>query len=450
MGKFFEEEFGSVEDAIVIVTQIENKIQSRGFGFVTFREEKSVSAAVQAHYVTMRGKLVEIKSSDPKLILASEFEKMSPQQREQEKNFQYQLPLQKSNEKIMAGDNPEQGSWADRVVLGQPKACSIEPQAHITKSSEDPSTPAWLKVFKKWFPGFLQGLSKHPKYALSSLKADFRAKFGLELDHSSLGYSKLSDFLKCFSDLCTIEIHPICKRGPPTHMILQPKFPRLQRRLLHTLRTPHTLSSSALIEKGGDSKCLLDLSTGDGGESKCLQNHSKCFQDPSADDGGDSKCPQNLSVDSSSDTKCLQDLSADNVVDSKCLQDLSLEFGGDSKCIQDVSICNAGEMFSLNVTSSVAEKPSCGYPEVAKDKSHCVHPRFLQFLQPDPLLHGQKEIDVLAGETDNEKGQCSAGNKGRIVVRDPRRHLVLEALSKKWSKSFFLREFDFYKVSNGQ
>ncbi|XP_040369777.1 uncharacterized protein LOC121051460 isoform X2 [Rosa chinensis] len=446
LGKFCEEEFGSVDDAIVIVTQTENKIQSRGFGFVTFREEKSASEAMQAHYITMRGKKVEIKSLIPKLVLGAEFEKMSPQQRQQDKNIQNQLPQQKSNENIMEGDNPEQGSWADRLVLGQPVACSTEPQ--VTKSSEDPSTPTWLKVFKKWFPGFLQGLSKHSNYALSSLKADFRAKFGLELDHSSVGYSKLSDFVKCFSDLCTVEILPICKRGTPTHVILRPKFSRPQRRLLPTLRTPHTLSLSALLVKGGDTKCLLDLSSGDCGDSKCLQDHSKCFQDLSVNNGSDSKCFQNLTIESISDTKCLQDISADNAADSKCLQDLSLDFSGDSNCIEDLSICNAGEKFGSSVTSHGQEKPSSGYPEMnsAEDKGQCVHLRFLQFLKPDPLFYGQKETDVLAGETDNEKGQCSAGDKGSINIRDPRRHLVLESLSKKWSKSYFLREFDFYKI----
>ncbi|PRQ53763.1 putative OST-HTH/LOTUS domain-containing protein [Rosa chinensis] len=166
---------------------------------------------------------------------------MSPQPQDQEKSFQYQLPLQKPNENIVEGDNPEQSSWADRLVLKQPADCSIEPQAHVTKSSEDPSTPTWLKVFNKWFPGFLQGLSKHSNYALSSLKADFKAKFGLELDHSSVGYSKLRDFLKRVSDLCTIEILPICKHGTPTHMILRPKFSSPQCRLLPTLRTTHTV-----------------------------------------------------------------------------------------------------------------------------------------------------------------------------------------------------------------
>ena len=43
LGKFFEKEFGPVKDAIVILAQMENKIHSRGFGFVTFKEEKSVS-----------------------------------------------------------------------------------------------------------------------------------------------------------------------------------------------------------------------------------------------------------------------------------------------------------------------------------------------------------------------------------------------------------------------
>ncbi|XP_004306153.1 PREDICTED: uncharacterized protein LOC101301323 [Fragaria vesca subsp. vesca] len=433
--KFCEEEFGSVEDAIVIVTQIENKIQSRGFGFVTFRQEKSASKAMRAHYITMRGKTVEIKSLIPKLVLRAEFEKMSPQ-REQEKNFQL---LQQKNENIMEVDNPEQGSWADRLVHGQPTVSSTEPQ--VTKSSEDPTTPTWLKVFKKWFPVFLMGLSNHPNYALSSLKADFRAKFALELDHSSVGYSKLSDFLKCFSNLCTVEMLPISKRRTPTHMILRPKLSRPTRRLLPTLATPHNLSLSALVVNGGDSKCLSDLSTSDGGDSKCLH------QDLSIDNCGDSKCLENLTIDTCSDTKCLQDLTADNAVDSKCLEDLSLDFGGDSKCIEDLSICSAGEKFGSSITSHGEQNPSPVYPEInsAEDEAHWVHPRFLQFLKPDPLLYWQKETDVLSGGTDSGKGQCSSGDKGSINVRHPRRHLVLESLSKKWSKSYFLREFDFYK-----
>ncbi|KAL6136455.1 hypothetical protein ACLB2K_061750 [Fragaria x ananassa] len=419
--KFCEEEFGSVEDAIVIVTQIENKIQSRGFGFVTFRQEKSASKAMRAHYITMRGKTVEIKSLIPKLVLGAEFEKMSPQ-REQEENFQ--LLQQKSNENIMEGDNIEQGSWADILVHGQSTVSSTEPQ--VTKSSEDPTTPTWLKVFKKWFPVFLKGLSNHPNYALSSLKADFRAKFALELDHSSVGYSKFSDFLKCFSNLCTVEMLPISKRRTPTHMILRPKLSRPKCRLLPTLGTPHNLSLSALVVNCGDSMCLSDLSTSDGGDSKCLEN---------------------LTIDTCSDTKCLQDLTADNAVDSKCLEHLSLDFGGNSKCIEDLSICSAGEKFGSSITSHGEENPSPEFAEInsAEDEAHWVHPRFLQFLKPDPLLYWQKETDVLSGGTDSGKGQCSSGDKGSINVRHPRRHLVLESLSKKWSKSYFLREFDFYK-----
>lgn len=151
-----------------------------------------------------------------------------------------------------------------------------------------------------------------------------------------------------------------------------------------------------MIENNGDLKCLPDLSIGDGDESKCIQ-------DLSADDGGDSKCVQNLSVDGSSDTNCLHNLSADNAVDSKYHQ--------------DISIFNASENYNLNATSYVEEKPSCVYQEkknCAEDKSHCVH---------SGQLHGQKEIDMLAGETDN--GSIEDNNM---------------------SKSYFIRESDFCTV----
>ncbi|KAK9950748.1 hypothetical protein M0R45_006219 [Rubus argutus] len=149
----------------------------------------------------------------------------------------------------------------------------------------------------------------------------------------------------------------------------------------------------------GDLKCLPDLSIGDGDESKCIQ-------DLSADDGGDSKCVQNLSVDGSSDTNCLHNLSADNAVDSKYHQ--------------DISIFNASENYNLNATSYVEEKPSCVYQEkknCAENKSHCVH---------SGQLHGQKEIDMLAGETDN--GSIEDNNM---------------------SKSYFIRESDFCMATFG-
>lgn len=55
---FFELKFGPVMDAIVISSHSGDHVQSRGFGFVTFKDETSVTAAVQAHYITIVGKKV--------------------------------------------------------------------------------------------------------------------------------------------------------------------------------------------------------------------------------------------------------------------------------------------------------------------------------------------------------------------------------------------------------
>ncbi|KAL6493917.1 hypothetical protein OROGR_031826 [Orobanche gracilis] len=113
--------------------------------------------------------------------------------------------------------------------------------AQVTESFENPRAPKWLKLFKSWFPRFLQCMSKHSSYALSSLKPDFRTKFGFELDHSSVGYSKLNDFLKSLSNSCAVKILPITKRGTSTHMILLPKYPSLDKST--KFRNYETLSS---------------------------------------------------------------------------------------------------------------------------------------------------------------------------------------------------------------
>ena len=84
------------------------------------------------------------------------------------------------------------------------------------------NSPFWLSAFKKWFPAFLRGvLRRQESYPLSSVKADFRATCGLELDHVSIGYAKLSDFLHTMPDVCKMKIVPVGK-GPATHVILQP------------------------------------------------------------------------------------------------------------------------------------------------------------------------------------------------------------------------------------
>ncbi len=55
---FFEAKFGSVLDAVVIGSPSGDTIQSRGFGFVTFKHTESVAAAVEAHYINLHGKKV--------------------------------------------------------------------------------------------------------------------------------------------------------------------------------------------------------------------------------------------------------------------------------------------------------------------------------------------------------------------------------------------------------
>lgn len=56
---YFEERFGPVVDAVVIGSQTpDHKFASRGFGFVTFRFDQSVTAAIKEHYVILFGKKV--------------------------------------------------------------------------------------------------------------------------------------------------------------------------------------------------------------------------------------------------------------------------------------------------------------------------------------------------------------------------------------------------------
>jgi hypothetical protein len=77
-------------------------------------------------------------------------------------------------------------------------------------------------------------------YPLSSLKGDFRATCGLELDHLGLGYEKLSDFIRCLPDLCRMKIVPV-GRGPATHMVLLPGLPQFApTATLHGQGRPHS------------------------------------------------------------------------------------------------------------------------------------------------------------------------------------------------------------------
>ncbi|KAK7852020.1 heterogeneous nuclear ribonucleoprotein 1 [Quercus suber] len=267
--KFFEEQFGAVEDAMVLGMQVGNELRSRGFGFVTFKEEKTVSTAVETHFVSIMGKQVEMKSVLPKCLLLIENQKLSPGQHDKEQNHNNQPRPETPNEKIIEEAKPEQMSWADRLLHGQPKTCSneLQVQGHISPSRVDQSMPAWFKNFKKWLPFHLKEQSKlrEGEYALSSLKGDFRAKFGLELDHASLGYPKLSDFMRSFPDICHMKVGPIGKCGTATHLVLQPNLPKPHDKMKHTLTMPNTSSNATSINESVDSekfKCCQDLLSG--------------------------------------------------------------------------------------------------------------------------------------------------------------------------------------------
>ncbi|PKA51963.1 Ankyrin repeat domain-containing protein EMB506, chloroplastic [Apostasia shenzhenica] len=165
--KIFEEKFGPVEDAVVIGTQTGIHMLSRGFGFLTFKQEDSRAMALNAHFITISGKRVEIKSAMPSKKLVQE--------------------------------NPNR-----------------------TTSS---NFPPWVLKFMRWFPSYLNKVSRRlgegEWYPLSSLKGDFRATCGMELDYESLGFSKLSDFLRSFPGICSMHVVPT-SNGAATHMVLLP------------------------------------------------------------------------------------------------------------------------------------------------------------------------------------------------------------------------------------
>lgn len=367
MAKFFEDQFGLVEDAKVIVTKATDQTQSRGFGFVTFKDERSVFSAVQAHFFTIMDNQVEIKSVLPKCHFMTEDYKSS-RENEPEEIFQSQPRVQVNVQMTKEVDSVKQMSWADKILQGTPKTFIKKSQAHIKPAYEDPGIPIWLRIFKKWLPSFLLYLSKNPRdgeYALSSLKGDFRAKFCMELDHASIGYSKLSDFIKCFSDLCYTKVVPSGTRGPANHMVLMPN-PRF-----HTIIKTYAASSATSID---------DSST-----------NSKYFKK--------AKCEQGL-----------------------------------SSCI------------SLEEAKSANRCPAENLP--VKYMLPFEMPRFLKYLDEPLKPPLQKEYSACSGDTKDEKGGLSVNGVNGNNHRH-QQHLVLEALARKRNNSsvYFLREFDFYKVS---
>ncbi|CAK7327986.1 unnamed protein product [Dovyalis caffra] len=388
LGKLFEEQFGSVDDAVMLGVQTADKIQSPGFGLVTFKDKKSMSAAVEAHHVNIMGKQVAIKSAVPKLLPLVEFQKLTqqyernqideklPQARTLREKTVKEIPSEKAktdvlnwqtsseNEKVILSCKTteeiksEFRTWADTLIHGQPSACSNKSQAH------EKSMPKWFRTFRKWLPSFLQQVSRRGgQYALSSVKADFKAVFGLELDHASLGFSKLSHFMKSIPELCRIKYYK-----PVNHMILLPSLPM-------PCQQPDSPSSHA-------------TSIGDSGDSN--SNGSKCYQEPFL-----------LSIEN------------DDLNDS-----------------------------STRVSCQIID-------ENPEDKSPSVNSRFLQFLKPDQIFHARPWVNSDSdGGKETAVGERGSG-KGfqEIKPRPQGRHLVLEALARKknCSSVYFLREFDFYE-----
>lgn len=222
-----EEQFGPVADANVIQMETDDQLTSRGFGFVTFKDDKSVAAALEAHYTSIWGKKAEIKSAVLKRSCNQEDRGDEPQQ-ETEQQESNQSQLRGQTERSSAEDMPKKMSWADRVGHAQPDDSGKECKARRPRFAGQ-DTPRWFITFKKWLPQFLRKLSRNSEggsyYSLSSLKSDFKTLFGLELDHASLGYSKLSDFVKSYPELCRVKI--VHTGGQvPNHMILLPNVPR--------------------------------------------------------------------------------------------------------------------------------------------------------------------------------------------------------------------------------
>ncbi|XP_011013707.1 PREDICTED: uncharacterized protein LOC105117663 isoform X6 [Populus euphratica] len=398
--KILEEKFGSVDNAAVLGVQTADKMQSRGFGFVTFKDKNSVSAAVEAHHVIIMGKQVEIKSAVPKFLLLAEFQK-STQQRERnqidEKLPQAQMLKEKTEkekaktdvlnrqtssektEKVILSCNSteeiksEPRTWADTLIHGQTKACSSESQTH------ERCMPKWFRTLRRWLPSFLQQASKRGgQYALSSVKADFRALFGLELDHASLGFSKLSDFMKSIPELCHITYHT-----PANHMILLPSLP---------IPCQQPLQDVTIDSPSSHSTSIGDSGNGNSDGSICSQEH------------------------------LLVSIENDDLNDSSTR--------GSFQITDDNPI----------------------------DKLPCVNSRFRQFLKPDPIFHARPWVNSDSdGDKESTVGERGGSGKGFQEMKPwPQgRHLVLEALARKKNSSsvYFLREFDFcdeYEASIAQ
>ena len=191
-----------MEEAIVILLKIDDRIQSRGFGFVKFQREKDMMRAKEAHHVYMLGRRVEIKDAVARPFLPE---------------------LQK-------GTSLRHNARASpRVTYSEMKDELADEQYYLGKRQPLPEKclPSWFFIFRKWLPGFLVEAAERygERYPLSSVKTDFRSICRMNLDHAALGYPKLSDFIRSLPGICRMCVVPVGK-GPATHMVLLPPVSR--------------------------------------------------------------------------------------------------------------------------------------------------------------------------------------------------------------------------------
>uniref|UniRef100_A0A7N0UZ88 Uncharacterized protein n=1 Tax=Kalanchoe fedtschenkoi TaxID=63787 RepID=A0A7N0UZ88_KALFE len=443
LGKYFEH-FGSVENAFVVEAQSCDLSQLRGFGFVTFKNEKSVTVAVQAHYIFIMGKEVEIKSFFPRsLSLEPGKVLLQPEAEQEYLDLELQTPC--TDVKKPVEENFQKMSWADKLLQNQHENDSLGPQAQVCHSVEKGKEPKWLSVFRKWFPSFMKNRFKRLKhgecYALSSLKADFRATCGFELDHSSVGHTKLSQFLVSITDMYHVKYVPEKGNGLATHMVLVPNLtPKKQS--AEPLNSPGVHSHSE--SPGSSSDCHFD-------DSKFLQDVvPQSLEAKGSEDSDKLRLLEELFTESSSSS--LDQKSTDAMDDLQLFQDytvpscakLNKNQGIDSNSlnlIQDMGDLSSEDNVSdlstdfllrdiwLNA-SGPCSPAQVDVQESFEDKC-LLSQKFLQFLSPDPLFHVRPWIS-------NESRRGAQTSECEC-------HPVLEAFAKRNSSStFFLRQFDFY------
>ncbi|CAH2044998.1 unnamed protein product [Thlaspi arvense] len=258
------------------------------------------------------------------------------------------------------------------------------------------SVPPWLKKFANWLPRYLRDVSdnwRETGYPLSSLKADFRAVFGMELDHASLGFPKLIDFIKSLPKLCEIKSVLTGKSGPATHWVMLPtKCSRLKGRPPEPLiiksndslspNKPKASSPAALkfIQQTHDSKTLKAI----------LNNDSLSPSKPKASSTPELICSGSF-VQQAHDSKTLK-------TEPEPQPPLAASYSNYHQL-----------KYLLQKTASYS--------------SHIQRPQVSKTLKPEPTL------------------DASYSN------HHPLKHPVLETLARIRNNTsmFFLREFDFYQ-----